>query len=319
MGPEFPSLIGGLVGLGVLVFLTKKGVCVPKDVWDFGPQSGWEAEWTGSIATSAQTEFKPHMSQFMAWLPYVIIGAILVLTRIPELGLKAWLSAQKIPFTGILGYKNVNASIDYLYLPGTIPFALVALLTILLHKMDGKKTTAAWTTSIAKMKAPTIALVFAVALVSIFRGSGVNPEAAAAAAAAGQSFAALPSMPLALAKTVAAIAGNAWPALAVFVGGLGAFITGSNTVSNLLFAEFQWDTAGVLNISRQLVVAAQVVGGAAGNMICIHNIVAVGAVVGMSGKEGLFLRKTFWPFMLYGVISGILVSFLLFGPGAKFF
>jgi lactate permease len=319
MGPEFPSLIGGLVGLGVLVFLTQKGICVPKDNWDFGPQSGWEAEWTGSIATSAKTEFKPHMSQFMAWLPYIIIGAILVVTRINELGLKAWLGAQKIPFSNILGYKGVSASIDYLYLPGTVPFMLVALLTILLHKMDGKKTSAAWTTTLQKMKSPTIALVFAVALVSIFRGSGVNPEAAAAAAAAGQSFTALPSMPLALAKTVAVIAGNAWPVLAVFVGGLGAFITGSNTVSDLLFSQFQWDTAGVLNISRQLVVAAQVVGGAAGNMVCIHNIVAVGAVVGMSGKEGLFLRKTFWPFVLYCVISGAIVSFLIFGPGAKFY
>jgi lactate permease len=319
MGAEFPSLIGGLVGLGLLVSLTKKGVCVPKEVWDFGPQSGWEAEWTGSIATSTKTEFKPHMSQFMAWLPYIIIGAILVVTRIPELGLKGWLSAQKIAFTGILGYKNVSASIDYLYLPGTIPFVLVALLTILLHKMDGKKTSAAWGTALAKMKAPTIALVFAVALVSIFRGSGANPEAAAAAAAAGQAFTALPSMPLALAKTVAAIAGNAWPMLAAVVGGLGAFITGSNTVSDLLFCGFQWETAGVLGISRQLVVAAQVVGGAAGNMICIHNIVAVGAVVGMVGKEGLFLRKTFWPFMLYCVIAGAIISFQIFGPGAKLF
>jgi len=317
MGPEFPSLIGGLVGLGILVALTKKGVCVPKDVWDFGPQSGWEAEWTGSIATSTKTEYKPHMSQFMAWLPYILIGAILVLTRVNELGLKSWLSAQSIPFNAILGYKGVNNAIQYLYLPGTIPFTLVALLTILLHKMDGKKTAAAWSTTLAKMKAPTISLVFAVALVSIFRGSGVNPDAVAAAA--GQSLAVLPSMPLALAKTVAAVAGNAWPMLAAVVGGLGAFITGSNTVSNMLFAEFQWDTAGVLAMSRQLIVAAQVVGGAAGNMVCIHNIVAVGAVVGMVGKEGLFLRKTFWPFVLYCAISGIIATFLIFGPGKSWY
>jgi lactate permease len=72
-------------------------------------------------------------------------------------------------------------------------------------------------------------------------------------------------------------------------------------------------------MSRQLVVAAQVVGGAAGNMICIHNIVAVGAVVGMSGKEGLFLRKTFWPFMLYGLICGSIAMFMVFGPGAKLY
>ncbi|MDR2726180.1 MAG: L-lactate permease [Candidatus Adiutrix sp.] len=319
MGPEFPSLIGGLVGLGVLISLTKKGVCVPKDNWTFGPQSGWAAEWTGAIAASTKTDFKPRMSQFMAWLPYVLIGAILVLTRIPELGLKGWLSAQKLAFNNILGYQGVSGSIDYLYLPGTVPFTLVALLTILLHRMSGKKAAAAWSTTLAKMKAPTIALISAVALVSIFRGSGANPEAAAAAVAAGQTFTAPPSMPLALAKTIGAVAGGIWPLLAPFVGGLGAFITGSNTVSDLLFAQFQWDMAEIMNMPRQIIVAAQVVGGAAGNMVCIHNIVAVGAVVGLTGQEGLFLRKTFWPFMLYGTISGLIAMFLVFGPGASFF
>jgi len=31
------------------------------------------------------------------------------------------------------------------------------------------------------------------------------------------------------------------------------------------------------------------VGGAAGNMICIHNVVAASAVVGLLGKEGLLI------------------------------
>lgn len=312
LGPEFPSMIGGLVGLGVLVYATKRGFCVPKDVWDFGPQSTWDAEWTGSIATSTNTEFKSHMSQFMAWLPYVLIGLILVLTRIPSLGLKGWLSAQKIAFTNILGYQGVNASIDYLYLPGTVPFILVAILTIGLHHMSSQKASLAWKETFVKMKSPTIALVFAVALVSIFRGSANNPDLVAAAKAAGTTFANMPSMPLALAQFVAALAGPAWPMLAAVVGGLGAFITGSNTVSDLLFAEFQWGMAETLKMPRQFIVAAQAVGGGAGNMICVHNIVAVCAVVGMSGKEGLVLKKTFWPFMLYCAVVGIVASLLVY-------
>lgn len=304
VGPEFPSLIGGLVGLGVIVAGAKAGFCVPKDTWDFGPQSTWDAAWTGTIATSTDTVFKPHMSQFKAWLPYILIGAILVVTRVPALGLKAILAAQKIPFNDLLGYKGVSASIDYLYLPGTIPFTLVALLTILLHGMNGEAVKKAWTESFAKMKAPTIALFAAVALVSIFRGSGVadialNPNS-------------YPSMPLAMAKTVAAFAGNAWPMLASYVGGLGAFITGSNTVSDLLFAEFQWGVAQQLELPRQIIVAAQVAGGAAGNMICIHNIVAVCAVTGLIGREGMILKRTFWPFVLYGIVVGIIASLMSF-------
>lgn len=119
-------------------------------------------------------------------------------------------------------------------------------------------------------------------------------------------------MPLALAKTLAALTGEAWPALASYVGGLGAFITGSNTVSDLLFSQFQWDMATQLKFSKEIIVAAQAVGGGMGNMICIHNVVAVCAVVGLSGSEGMIIKKTFWPFLLYGIIVGIIACGLVF-------
>ena len=272
---------------------------MPEKTWDFGPHDRWDASWTGSIAASGKTEFHPHMTQFRAWLPYALIGLILVLTRIPELGLKAWLASFKLNFTDILGYQGVNASIDYLFLPGTIPFTLVAILTVALHGMKADDVKEAWSTTFAKMKAPTIALFAAVALVSIFRGSGVNDGG-------------MDSMPLALAKTLASLTGEAWPALASYVGGLGAFITGSNTVSDLLFSQFQWDMATQLNFSKQIIVATQAVGGAMGNMVCIHNVVAVCAVVGLSGREGMIIKTTFWPFLLYGIIVGAIACVLVF-------
>lgn len=305
VGPEFPSLIGGLVGLGVVVYGAKKGFCLPTDgVFTFGSQKEWDPEWTGSVSAGEGCAFKAHMSQFRAWLPYVLIGLFLVLTRIPDLGLKAMLASKAINFNDIMGYAKVNASIQYLYLPGTIPFMLVAIMTIWIHNMPGEKVKAAWKDSFAKMKNPTIALFFAVALVSIFRGSGVANEAL--------NPNHYPSMPLALAQAVAGIVGQAWPMFASYVGGLGAFITGSNTVSDLLFSEFQWGMAVNLNMPKQIIVAAQVAGGAMGNMICIHNIVAVCAVVGLSGMEGAILKKTFWPFVIYGLYVGILASLLTF-------
>lgn len=304
VGPEFPSLIGGLVGVGILIFGAKKGFCVPKGSWDFGPHDKWDPEWIGTITPDEKAEFKPHMSQLRAWVPYVLIGLILVVTRIPELGLKGILAAQKISFTDILGYEGVNGSIAYLYLPGTIPFILVAVMTIFIHGMSGKAVKATWSQAIGVMKNPTIALFFAVALVSIFRGSGVgnelfNPNG-------------YPSMPLAMAQAVAALTGNAWPMVASFVGGLGSFITGSNTVSDLLFAEFQWGVATTLDLPRQIIVAAQAVGGGMGNMVCVHNIVAVCAVVGLSGMEGQILKKTVWPFLLYGLVVGLVTTLMSF-------
>ncbi len=303
LGPEFPSLIGGLVGLGVVVWGARRGIAVPKDVWTFGSQKNWESEWTGTIRAGADSrQFEARMSQFKAWLPYGLIGLILVLTRIDQLGLKGWLSQQTIAWDGILGYETVSASIAYLYLPGTIPFMLVAILTIFIHNMPAEKVKIAWVDSLKSMKNPAIALFFAVGLVSIFRGSGItdpalNPNAYS-------------SMPLAMARALSELVGQAWPLFAAYIGGLGSFITGSNTVSNLLFAEFQWSMATQLNLSHQIIVAAQVVGGAMGNLICIHNIVAVCAVVGLSGKEGAILRQTFWPFLLYGLVVGVVASLM---------
>ena len=310
VGPELPSMLGGLLGLGALVWLTKKGFCVPTDgVWDFARNDEWDPEWTGSVEASSATEYKEHMSQTMAWLPYVLCGLLLVLTRVPAFHLKPIVTDPifSVGLTNILGYQGVTSKIALLNLPGTIPFILVSIITIGLHKMSGEKVRQAWGTALEKMSAPTIALVAAVALVSILKGSGVNT--------AGPDGAALPSMPMAMAMFASDVAGGIWPMLAAVVGGLGAFITGSATVSDMLFGNFQWDMGGLLNypaLGKYIIVAAQGVGGAAGNMICIHNIVAVCAVLGMIGKEGIILRRTIWPFLLYCLVAGT-VCFVLIG------
>lgn len=309
-GPEVPSLIGGAMGLGLLVWLTKMGVCVPKGNWQFAPQAEWKPSWTGSIKASDVTEYKEHMSQLMAWMPYILCGLILVVTRVPYFGLKQHMvGAVTLPWKDILGVKGVSASIDLLWLPGTIPFILVALITIALHGMSGAKVAGAWKTTCNKMVAPTIALIAAVSMVSIFKGSGMTTEVLADGST-------MPSMPLAMATICAAATGQAWPALASYIGGLGAFITGSNTVSDMLFANFQWDVAQQLgyNVKQSIaVVAAQGAGGAMGNMICIHNIVAACAVLGMIGREGDILKQTIWPFLLYSIPVGIVACILCFG------
>ncbi|MBD5641113.1 MAG: L-lactate permease [Desulfovibrio sp.] len=311
LGPEFPSMLGGLIGLGVVVWGAKMGICVPRDEWGFGDPSKWPAEWSGTDSKIINTKFQARMSQLMAWMPYVIICVLLVISRIPELGIKGWMTAQKITYSNILGFKDISEGITYLYLPGTF-FIFVALLTIPMHKMSSQAVKEAWSISFAKMKSPTIALFFAVALVAIFRGSAVNGPALAAVTGDPTTLAAtLPSMPMALATTVGNAAGQIWPFLAAFVGGLGAFITGSATISDLMFAEFQWGMAGMLDLPRTIIEGAQTVGGAMGNMICIHNIVAACAVVGLSGREGEVMRKTFWPFLLYGIVVGIICTMLV--------
>ncbi len=310
VGPELPSLLGGIIGLAILIKLTQMGVCVPKDVWDFDSSDKWDPNWIGDIKPTDVTEYREHMSQIMAWMPYVLCGLILVVTRVPLFHLKPIVTDPmfSIGAKNILGQQGVGSSIALLNLPGTIPFILVAILTIFMHGMlkndavGSNKVSRAWSTALAKMKAPTISLLAAVALVSIFKGT--------AASEATNHI----SMPMALAQCLSELAGGAWPAINSYVGGIGAFITGSNTVSDMLFANFQWDMATALNynpIQHFVMLAAQGAGGAMGNMICVHNIVAACAVLGLIGKEGDILRRTFFPFLIYGVTVGAMAFILL--------
>ncbi len=302
LGEEFPSLLGGIVGLAIMIIVAKKGVLLPRNEWNFGPQSTWAPEWTGVIRTSEDIAFTSRMSQFRAWLPYILIGLILVLTRLKFLPFIGWITAFEINITNILGQEGVHYTLQPFYNPGLVPFVLVAALTAFIHKMEPRQVKKAWVTAIKRIKTPAVALLFSVALVQIFRNSAQNPMEYA-------------SMPLAMAEAVAVLAGPVWPLLAAFIGALGSFITGSNTVSNLLFAEFQYGIAGTLDLPRQIIVALQSVGGAMGNMVCIHNIIAVSATVGLLGMEGLILRKTVIPLVLYGIFVGalgLIFSYVLF-------
>jgi lactate permease len=109
-----------------------------------------------------------------------------------------------------------------------------------------------------------------------------------------------------MAQLVADSFGGAYPFFAPAVGALGAFIAGSNTVSNLMLSDFQFNVANQLGLSTAFMVALQAVGAAAGNMIAIHNVVAASATVGLLGREGTTIRKTIIPTIYYLVASGVI-------------
>src|SRR5512133_3615811 len=89
LGPEFPSLLGGLIGLFILIPLTKAGFLTPKKVWDFPAKEKWDANWSGTISFP---KIAPNgkLSLLKAWTPYAFIGIILVLTRVSFLPLANW-------------------------------------------------------------------------------------------------------------------------------------------------------------------------------------------------------------------------------------
>ena len=136
------------------------------------------------------------------------------------------------------------------------------------------------------------ALLFAVPMVQVF----INSRGGAAG---------YDSMPNELAGGVAALAGQAWPMFAPLVGGIGAFVAGSNTISNMMFALFQFGVAQKIGEDPTWIVALQAVGGAAGNVVCVHNVVAACAVVGLIGREGDVIRVTSLVFAYYILVAGL--------------
>ncbi len=300
LGPEFPSLLGGLIGLAIVTLAAKVGFLVPKETWDFAPASEWPSEWLGSIEMKLDSLTSKPMSTLRAWLPYVLVGALLVISRVfPEVS--AALKSVVLLFPEILGESGIKADFMPLYLPGGILVAVV-LATFVLHRMNLRQLGAAVSESTRVLLGAGFVLLFTVPMVRILINSGVNA-------------AELASMPITMARFVADSVGHIYPLFAPSVGALGAFIAGSNTVSNMMLSQFQFGVANSLGVSSALIVAAQAVGAAAGNMVAIHNVVAASATVGLLGREGSVLRKTVWPTLYYVLFSGLIALFAAYGLG----
>jgi len=84
---------------------------------------------------------------------------------------------------------------------------------------------------------------------------------------------------------------EAYPLVAPFIGGLGAFITGSNNNANVLFGMLQLRTAELLGLSVSLILGAQTSGGSLASVLSPAKVIVGCSTVGLSGQEGLVMRK----------------------------
>src|SRR5215469_13536488 len=151
---EFPSLIGGAVGLCLSVLMAK-----------------YQVGLAGTDAVKEEVAFDPpskNHERLRAFAPYLMLIAILVATRVRFLPLRAWLNAESPKLTldwGSLGTFSVSAALVFrldsifgtssgwsyhaLFVPALIPFVVVVLLSVPLLRIDLNtlKTVAADTTN----------------------------------------------------------------------------------------------------------------------------------------------------------------------------
>jgi lactate permease len=282
LGPEFPSILGGLTGLIVMTVCSRKHWLTPRQIWDF-PAATVDL----SIAAQAQ-----RLSLLQAWLPYLLVAVLLVFTRLDVLPFKAWLQAVTLSSGDILN-TGIISQFQPLYLPGTV-FVGVALFAGWQQKGERGALLQAWRSSLSNLVPTIIALGAAVPMVRIFLRSDSND-------------AGLLSMPMALAGLAAEAFSNSWPLAAPFIGALGSFIAGSATFSNMMFAEFQALVATQLELPQHLILALQLLGANAGNMICVVNVVAAASVVNLVGKEGQIIRLALGAMLYYCIAASLVI------------
>lgn len=296
LGLEFPALLGALIGLIIVIPAARAGWFQPKasEQFVFEDRRQWMSEWIGKLQnTDDETDGQTNISMMNAWFPYVLVALLLVLSRT-----WSWLSDILTHPKVTLSIDNIfNSSVDTetspLHVPGFL-FIVVTVITFFLHSMSRKAYRKAWSESWQMIVGASAALLFAVPMAQVFINSG---------------SASYESMPLVLAEGVSKLAGNIYPLFAPIIGALGSFISGSNTISNMMFSLFQFGTAqniGLNEVASGIVVSLQAVGGAAGNMITVHNVVAASAVVGLLGMEGKIIRRTLIPMTYYVLVAGAL-------------
>ncbi len=286
---EFPSLVGGAVGMLLSVFLANKGIGLSKD---YPKDENAQKLSVGQVAK--------------ALAPLGILIGILVVTRIKQLGIKAMLNDTTPLFSLDLGVFNfdvtralilefkdifgeqVAESYKMLYVPALIPFVVTVLIALFIFKPNATAARAMFGTAAAQVKKPFFALLGALVMVKLMLVGGDG------------------SMVKTIGNEFARLAGQNWVYFSSYLGAIGAFFSGSNTVSNLTFGAIQQQIAVDTGLSVTLILALQSVGGAMGNMVCINNIIAVCSVLDVKNQEGAIIKQTCIPMFIYGIIAALM-------------
>lgn len=278
LGYEFVSIISSIATLVFATISIRFRILTPKNAWVRAKQEIAEIEHSS-------------MSLFKAWLPYGIVIILLVVSRTIPFIKSFFLNALDLSLYKILGVDGIDSKLQLLNSPGFI-LIIAALVAIIIYKGSFKSIVDVSKKSLLSVKSAALALFPALALVQIFSNSGIN----------GSEFA---SMPVYLATFLGEHLNSFWIIFAPFIGELGSFITGSATVSTLTFSPVQFQIAQQYGLNPELILGLQLIGGSAGNMIGINNAVSVSTVLNIVGKEGIIIKKTIFPAILYALLAGI--------------
>ena len=173
---EFPALVGGAIGLALSVLLARGGIGL-----------------TRSDKSQSAGQAVPFLQVVKAMTPTLLLIAILIVTRVHQLGLKAllnntallwqenlgWLGELRISRALIVELQQVlgtaaAAGYKTLYVPALIPFLLVVLLCIPLFRLNGGQVRQMFSETGGRIARPFIALFGALVMVNLMMQGGDN-------------------------------------------------------------------------------------------------------------------------------------------------
>lgn len=240
---------------------------------------------------------------------------LLILTRVEQIGIKEQLTSREPYFSlhlgslgtfrlsssivfqlrDIMSYPNMSWKYELLYIPFLLPFVFVSVLTMILFRQDLDRTPGQIFSTVARrLQHAAIALMGALPLVQLVIRTGALSPA------------------YILGTTLADWFKEAFVIICPLLGSLGSFFSGSTTVSNLTFGQIQRIAAESIGTSTHTMLALQAVGGSAGNGICLNNIIAACAVVGLNIGEGQILLGTYKYVFANTTIATIVMLVLFF-------
>lgn len=215
--------------------------------------------------TNKNLDWKP-------WLPY---GLLVLFLLIPKLisPLQPLIS-YKLTFNNIFN-SDVNASFQPLRSP-LVPFIFASICAVFF----GKKQQLVFKPALKKTLGIFLILFPSLSITQLMLSSGNSMPSM------------IESMSLLFSKT-----GHTYPIISPFIGVMGTFITGSTTVSNIIFGSVQFNAAENLSLSTELILAMQLNGASLGNAICLFNIIAAAAVADVNNYTSI-LNKNIKPILL---------------------
>lgn len=266
VGQEFPSIIGSIVGLIIIIISIKFKFIIPKK----------------EISLNSNTIEESTISPLKSFLPYVILVVLLILGKII-------LGKTGIPLP--VGFKQTFN----LFNPGFM-FMISGFMVMLIWREKLSIISSSFKKAFNGAIYPFFVVFSMLAMVQIMINSGQNYSGILSA----------------ITLITESFETTLFPFFAPFIGAFGAFMTGSVTVSNIMFGNLFHVASINLNLGSTAMLSLGVVGAAAGNMIALADILTAEAVTGMENSERKVLRGVIVPCLVLLSIVG-LIGLFIFG------